>query len=411
MENLALTIRNHFPGLQNTVYGRPLVYLDNAATSQRPAEVLALQKQLGEIENANIHRAVHKLSQDATDRYEAGRSAVMRFLNVDPAVGCVVFTSGATAAFNLLATCFSARYLKAGDQVLISEAEHHSNLVPWQMACERTGAELVVIPVDADGILSLREVEKRLSGRVKLVSIAQISNVLGVVNPVQEIIAAAHAKGIPVAIDGAQGVVHADCDVQALDCDFYIFSGHKIYAPTGTGILYGKRRFLDEMPPYMGGGDMVDTVSFERTTYNELPLKYEAGTPNFTGQACFSPALELADSLRNNADVKTAERAISAYLAAELPRIDGLKIFGLPADLATKIPLFSLTVEGTHPADLAQILDKLGIAVRSGWMCAEPLVRRFSDRGMLRASFLPYNTMEEAESFVAGLKRAVKMLK
>ncbi|MBQ6437052.1 MAG: SufS family cysteine desulfurase [Bacteroidales bacterium] len=411
MENLAFTIRNHFPGLQNTVYGRPLVYLDNAATSQRPAEVLALQKQLGECENANIHRAVHKLSQDATDRYEAGRSAVMRFLNVDPAVGCVVFTSGATAAFNLLATCFSARYLKAGDQILISEAEHHSNLVPWQMACVRTGAELVVVPVDADGTLSLREVEKRLSGRVKLVSIAQISNVLGVVNPVREIIAAAHAKGIPVAIDGAQGVVHAACDVQALDCDFYIFSGHKIYAPTGTGVLYGKRRFLDEMPPYMGGGDMVDTVSFEHTTYNELPLKYEAGTPNFTGQACFAPALELADTLRNNADVKAMERAIVAYLAEELPRIEGLKIFGLPADLATKIPLFSLTVEGTHPSDLAQILDKLGIAVRSGWMCAEPLVRRFSDRGMLRASFLPYNTMEEAESFVAGLKRAIKMLK
>lgn len=411
MENLASDIRSLFPALNNTVYGRPLVYLDNAATSQRPAKVIEYQALLSEKENANIHRAVHKLSQDATARYEAGREAVARFLNVDPEVGCVVFTSGTTAAFNLLATCFSARYLQKGDRVLISEAEHHSNIVPWQLACERVGAELEVVPVEADGTLSVQAVEKRLDARVKLVSIAQISNVLGIVNPVREIIAAAHAKGIPVAVDGAQGVVHADCDVQALDCDFYLFSGHKIYAPTGTGILYGKRRFLDDMPPYMGGGDMVDSVSFERTTYNTLPLKYEAGTPNFTAQACFAPALELADSLRNNAEVKAQERAIVNYLAAELPRIDGLHIWGLPADLETKIPLFSLTVDGTHPSDLAQILDKLGIAVRSGWMCAEPLVRRFSDRGMLRASFLPYNTLGEAEALVAGLKRAVKMLK
>ena len=411
MSNLASDIRNQFPGLQNTVYGRPLVYLDNAATSQRPAGVLALQALLGERENANIHRALHKLSVDATSRYEAGRRAVERFLNVDPEEGCVVFTSGATAAFNLLATCFSARYIQHGDQVLISEAEHHSNIVPWQMACERIGAELVVVPVEPDGTLSVNEVEKRLTSRVKIVSIAQISNVLGIINPVREIIALAHAKGIPVAVDGAQGVVHADCDVQALDCDFYIFSGHKIYAPTGTGVLYGKRRFLDEMPPYMGGGDMVDSVSFVRTTYNTLPLKYEAGTPNFTGQACFAPALELADTLRNSTEIKEQERAIVTFLAEELPRIGGLRIFGLPDDLSAKIPLFSLTVEGTHPSDLAQILDKLGIAVRSGWMCAEPLVRRFSDRGMLRASFLPYNNMAEAEAFVAGLQRAVKMLK
>ena len=411
MTDLAFDIRSRFPGLQNTVYGRPLIYLDNAATSQRPDSVLALQTQLSGRENANIHRAVHKLSQDATDRYEAGRSAVMRFLNVDPEAGCVVFTSGTTAAFNLLATCFTERYIQRGDKILISAAEHHSNIVPWQLACGRAGAELVVVPVNPDGTLSVSEVEKRLDSRVKLVSIAQISNVLGVINPVREIIAAAHTKGIPVAVDGAQGVVHADCDVQALDCDFYLFSGHKIYAPTGTGVLYGKRRFLDEMPPYMGGGDMVDTVSFERTTYNSLPLKYEAGTPNFTGQACFAPALELADTLRNNKDIRQQERAIVNYLAEELPRIDGLRIAGLPGDLSAKIPLFSLKVEGTHPTDIAQILDKLGIAVRSGLMCAEPLVRSYSDTGLLRASFLPYNTLEEAEAFVAGLKRAVKMLK
>ena len=411
MENPATDIRSLFPALKTQVYGRPLVYLDNAATSQRPVQVLDLQRIICEQENANIHRAVHKLSQDATGRYEAGRAAVERYLNVDTAEGCVVFTSGATAAFNLLATCFSQRYLSQGDKILISEAEHHSNIVPWQLACGRIGAELVVVPVEPDGTLSAARVEKALDSRVKLVSIAQISNVLGVINPVREIVEIAHKKGIPVAVDGAQGVVHAECDVKSLDCDFYIFSGHKIYAPTGTGILYGKRRFLEEMPPYMGGGDMVDTVSFDRTTYNQLPLKYEAGTPNYVGQSCFAPALELADTLRNNPEIKAQEHAIVAYLAAELPKIEGLRIWGLPADLETKIPLFSLTVEGTHPSDLAQILDKLGIAVRSGWMCAEPLVRRFSDRGMLRASFLPYNTMEEAEAFVAGLKRAVKMLK
>ena len=408
-----MDVRTLFPALDRQVYGKPLIYFDNAATAQRPQAVLALQQRICVEANGNIHRAVHKLSADATDLYEAGREAVRRFINA-PARENVVFTSGTTASINLVATCFTARYVKAGDRILISAAEHHSNLVPWQLACERAGASLEVLPVDEAGEISLEDLDHRLhaaEGRIKLVAVTHASNVLGIVNPVQEIVAIAHKYGVPVLLDGAQGVVHVPVDVQALDCDFYAFSGHKIYAPTGIGVLYGKTRWLDEMPPYMGGGDMVDTVSFEHTTYNELPLKYEAGTPNFTGQACFAPALELADTLRNNTDVKAAERAIVAYLAEELPRIEGLKIFGLPADLATKIPLFSLTVEGTHPADLAQILDKLGIAVRSGWMCAEPLVRRFSDRGMLRASFLPYNTMEEAESFVAGLKRAIKMLK
>ena len=410
MDKRVLDIRKSFPALQQMVYGKPLVYLDNAATSQRPIQTIELQSFMTEKENANIHRAVHKLSQEATLRYEQGRSAVMKYLNVDPQTGCVIFTSGATAAFNLLASCFSRRYLRPGDKVLISEAEHHSNLVPWQLACDQVGAQLAVLPVEADGTISLQAFERMLDDRVKLVSIAQVSNVLGIINPVRDLIEIAHAKGIPVALDGAQGVVHANCDVQALDCDFYIFSGHKIYAPTGTGVLYGKRRFLEEMPPYMGGGDMVDRVSFEKTTYAELPLKYEAGTPNYVGQACFSPALEIADQMRCDALLKANERVITAYLSEELPRIDGLHLYGTPAELETKVPLFSLTVDGTHPSDLAQILDKLGIAVRSGWMCAEPLVRRFSEHGMLRASFLPYNTLEEAEAFVAGLRRAVRML-
>lgn len=410
MEELTENIRGNFPVLDEKPYGKNLVYFDNAATSQRPKSVLAMQDDLSSKHNANIHRAVHKLSADATDAYEAGRSAVKRFINA-PSDGSVIFTSGATASFNLLANCFVQRYLKAGDKVLISEAEHHSNIVPWQLACAAKGAQLEVIPVEENGEIDLGKFESLLDDRVRLVSVAQISNVLGIVNPIREIIAAAHSKGIPVAVDGAQGVVHSDCDVQSLDCDFYIFSGHKIYAPTGTGILYGKNRFLEEMPPFFGGGDMVDTVTFAKTTYAPLPLKYEAGTPNFTGQACFAPALEFAGKMRSNNEVHTAERANVEFLVERLLEIEGLHIYGLPKDIDRKAPVISLTVDGTHPSDIATILDKMGIAVRSGLMCAEPLIRRFSDKGMLRASLLPYNTMDECEYFVKCLKRTINMLK
>ena len=408
-----MDVRNIFPGLDRQLFGKALIYFDNAATAQRPQAVLDLQQRLCVEACGNIHRAVHKLSADATDFYEAGREAVRRFLNA-PARENVVFTSGTTASINLVATCFCQRYVAPGDRILISEAEHHSNLVPWQLACALHGASLEVLPVDEQGGLSVNELDRRLNaaqGRIKLVAITHISNVLGVVNPVAEIIGTAHRHGVPVLLDGAQGIVHEAVDVQALDCDFYAFSGHKIYAPTGIGVLYGKSEYLEEMPPYMGGGEMIDTVTFEKTTYAPLPLKYEAGTQNFVAAACMAPALETARAMAEDAGLQENQRAMRDYMLEELPKIAGLRLYGQPCDPQKKIPLFSFTVEGAFPADLAQILDKMGIAVRSGHMCAEPLLNRFGQTSMLRASLAPYNTLAECERFVAALRRAVNMLR
>ena len=405
--------RTFFPALERQVYGKPLIYFDNAATSQRSRSVLELQQRLALEANGNIHRAIHKLSADATDAYEAGREAVRRHINA-PERENVIFTSGTTASINLVATCFSARYLQAGDRILISAAEHHSNLVPWQMACERHGAKLEVLPVDETGDISLEILENRLNaaaGRIKLVALAHVSNVLGVVNPVKEVVEIAHRHGVPVLLDGAQAIVHLPVDVQALDCDFYAFSGHKVYAPTGIGVLYGKTQYLNEMPPYMGGGEMIETVTFEKTTYAPLPLKYEAGTQNFVAAACMAPALEMMRAMAADPELKAAERENKAFLAEELGRIDGLRLYGTPSDPARKIPLFSFTVEGAFAGDLAQILDKMGIAVRSGHMCAEPLLARYGQTSMLRASLAPYNTLAECESFVASLRRAINMLR
>ena len=402
-----------FPALDRQVYGKPLIYFDNAATAQRPEAVLALQQRICVEANGNIHRAVHKLSADATDLYEAGREAVRRYLNA-PSRENVIFTSGTTASINLVATCFTARFVKPGDRILISAAEHHSNLVPWQLACERAGASLEVLPVDEAGEISLEELNQRLAvaqGRIKLVAVTHISNVLGIINPVREIVRTAHRHGVPVLLDGAQGIVHAPVDVQALDCDFYAFSGHKIYAPTGIGVLYGKTRWLDEMPPYMGGGEMIAEVTFEKTTYAPLPLKFEAGTQNYVAAACMAPALETARAMAEDAALEANLATMRDYLLAELPNIEGLRIYGTPRDVAHKIPLFSFTVEGAYASDLAQILDKMGIAVRSGHMCAEPLLRRYGQTSMLRASLAPYNTLTECEAFVAALHRAVNMLR
>jgi cysteine desulfurase/selenocysteine lyase len=408
-----MEVRPLFPALDRKIYGKPLIYFDNAATAQRPRSVLELQERACVEANGNIHRAVHRLSADATELYEAGREAVRRFINA-PARENVVFTSGTTAAINLVASCFSERYLQPGDHILLSEAEHHSNLVSWQLACERHGASLEVLPVDEDGEISLPELERRLQtaeGRIRLVALAHISNVLGVINPVREVVDIAHRYAVPVLIDGAQGVVHAPVDVQALNCDFYAFSGHKIYAPTGIGVLYGKRKWLEAMPPYMGGGEMIETVTFEKTTYAPLPLKFEAGTQNYVAAACMAPALELARQMAEDEALQAAQRTQRDYLWEELRKIDGLRIYGTPRDAAHKIPLFSFTVEGAFAGDLAQILDKMGIAVRSGHMCAEPLLRRYGQTSLLRASLAPYNTLAECESFVASLHRAIKMLR
>ena len=402
-----------FPALDRQIYGKPLIYFDNAATAQRPRSVLELQQRACVETNGNIHRAVHRLSADATELYEAGREAVRRYINA-PARENVVFTSGTTASINLVASCFSQRYLAPGDRILVSEAEHHSNLVSWQLACERHGASLEVLPVDEDGELSLPELERRLQaaeGRIKLVAVAHISNVLGVVNPVRDIVDIAHRHAVPVLLDGAQGIVHTPVDVQALNCDFYAFSGHKVYAPTGIGVLYGKRKWLDAMPPYMGGGEMIETVTFEKTTYAPLPLKFEAGTQNYVAAACMAPALELAGRMAEDNALQAAQRTMRDYLLEEFPKIEGLRIYGTPREPERKIPLFSFTVEGAFAGDLAQILDKMGIAVRSGHMCAEPLLRRFGQTSMLRASLAPYNTLAECETFVASLRRAIKMLR
>ncbi len=408
-----MEVRPLFPALDRQIYGKPLIYFDNAATAQRPRSVLELQDRMCVEANGNIHRAVHRLSADATELYEAGREAVRRFINA-PARENVVFTSGTTASINLVASCFAERYLTPGDRILISEAEHHSNLVSWQLACERHGASLEVLPVDEDGDIALPELERRLQaaeGRIKLVALAHISNVLGVVNPVREVVDIAHRHAVPVLLDGAQGVVHAPVDVQALNCDFYAFSGHKIYAPTGIGVLYGKRKWLDAMPPYMGGGEMIETVSFEKTTYAPLPLKFEAGTQNYVAAACMAPALELAQRMAEDEALQAAQRTMRDYLLEELRKIDGLRLYGTPREAERKIPLFSFAVEGAFAGDLAQILDKMGIAVRSGHMCAEPLLRRYGQTSLLRASLAPYNTLAECETFVASLRRAIKMLR
>jgi len=408
-----MDVRSQFPALDRTVYGKTLVYFDNAATSQRPRAVLELQDRLALEANGNVHRAVHALAEEATDRYEAGREAVRRYINA-PARENVVLTSGTTASINLVAASFAQRFVGPGDRILVSEAEHHSNLVPWQLACERYGATLEVLPVDEAGELHVEELEQQLKapgGRIKLVAVAHISNVLGIVNPVQEIVETAHRYDVPVLLDGAQGVVHAPVDVQALDCDFYAFSGHKIYAPTGTGVLYGKTRHLEAMPPYMGGGEMIAEVRFEKTTYAQPPLKFEAGTPNFTGAACFVPALETARLMAEDTELQTVQREMRDYLWEELGRIEGLRIYGLPRERDRKIPLFSFSVEGAFAGDLAQILDKMGFAVRSGHLCAEPLLRRYGQTSVLRVSLAPYNTLSECEAFVAALRRAIKMLR
>ena len=408
-----MDFRQQFPALERPVYGRPLVYFDNAATAQRPRSVLDLQEKLALEANGNIHRAVHYLATEATERYEAGRETVRVFLNA-PSRENVILTAGTTASINLVADCFCQRFVGAGDRILVSEAEHHSNLVPWQLACGRRGAAVEAWPVDEAGELSPEWLDERLrsaAGRIKLVAVTHVSNILGIVNPVRDIVATAHRYGVPVLLDGAQGIVHERVDVQALDCDFYAFSGHKIYAPTGIGALYGKKEYLEEMPPYMGGGEMIGTVSFEKTTWAPLPLKYEAGTPNFTAAACFVPALETARAMAEDAELQDNLHAMRDYLREELGRIEGLRIYGTPADPGRKIPLFSFTVEGAFAGDLALILDKAGIAVRSGHNCAEPLLHRFGQTSVLRASLAPYNTLAECEYFIRSLRRAIGMLR
>lgn len=401
-------IRSVFPALSRKVYGKNLVYFDNAATVQRPQPVIDCWNRMAVDSNANIHRAVHRLAEEATEAYESARDTVKNFINAVSREE-IVFTSGATASVNLVAFSFGEAFIGEGDEVIVTEAEHHSDIVPWQMLCLRKGAALKVLPVDDSGHLKVEELKSLISPRTKIMAVTHISNVLGLVNPVKEIVAECHAKGVAVLVDGAQGIVHQNVDVQDMDCDFYVFSGHKMFAATGTGVLYGKKKWLDRMPPFMTGGEMVGTVKYTGTTFAPLPMKFEAGTQNFAGAATLTPAVQTAVSFRSQ-ELRENEDAVKAYLLDKLLNDNRIHLYGVPSCLDEKIPLFSFSVTGAHHEDLALIMDKMGIALRSGQMCAEPLMDRFGVTGMLRASLVAYNTMEEAEYFIASLDKAIKML-
>lgn len=401
-------IRQMFPLLSRHIYGKQLIYFDNAATSQRPQSVLDLWNRLSTQSNANIHRGIHRLSEEATAEYENTRDYVRQFLNAQHREE-IVFTSGTTGAINLVAFSFGEAFVGEGDEVIVSEVEHHSDIVPWQMMCQRKKAVLKVLKVDDSGHLMVDSLNTLITGRTKIVAVTQISNVLGIVNPIDRIVEICHSKGVPVLVDGAQGIVHHGMDVTKTDSDFYAFSGHKIYAATGVGVLYGKKKWLDKMPPYMGGGEMIATVKFSGTTYAPLPEKFEAGTQNFTGVPTLRPAIEMALMMRDESLTKYCD-GVKEYLMEELLKDERIILYGVPSSMEEKIPLFSISVKGAHHEDLALILDKMGIAARSGQMCAEPCMDRFGVTGMLRLSLAPYNTMEEAEYFIKSLDKAVKML-
>ena len=399
-------IRKDFPILSRKVNGKDLVYLDSGATAQKPLQVIERVDDMLRMHNANIHRGVHHLSEQATEMYEAARESVRRFIGAE----CreeVIFTAGATASLNIVAYAWSEKFLHEGDNIIISEMEHHSNIVPWQVMAERKGAEIRVLPFDDDGRLKVEELDSLLDDKTRLVAVTQASNTLGTRPDLKPIIEKAHAAGAVVVVDGCQGVVHGGANVKELDCDFYAFSGHKLYGPTGIGVLYGKREILEQMPPFLCGGDMVDRVSFAKTTYAPLPLKFEAGTANFVGAIGLGEAINYLEKLDLEA-VEQYERELTQYATKKLSQIDGLRIYGQTED---KCSIVSFNVEGVHHYDLGMILDKLGIAIRTGQHCAEPVMQHYSITGMCRASFAMYNTKEEVDLLYKGVERAVRMLR
>lgn len=397
-------IRADFPILSREVYGKRLVYFDNAATTQKPRCVIDKIIKMYTTVNANVHRGVHLLSQEATEEHEASRRVVQQFINA-ASPNEIVFTRGATESINLVASTFCSTYCREGDEILISAMEHHSNIVPWQMQAERLGLKLRVAPINEQGELLLSELEQLITSRTKLIAITHISNVLGTVNPIKEIIEIAHRKEVPVLIDAAQSVQHTTVDVQALDCDFLVFSSHKIYGPTGVGVLYGKEKWLNALPPYQGGGEMISTVSFEKTTYNTLPYKFEAGTPDYVGTAALAEALRYVSAIGIDR-IAAYEQELLSYAAEKLLAINGLRIIGTAAE---KSSVVSFLVEGVHPYDMGTLLDRMGIAVRTGHHCAEPLMRLLGVEGTVRASFAFYNTRDEVDKLVEGIVRIVKM--
>lgn len=399
-------IREEFPILARKVYGKPLVYLDSGATAQKPLAVIDMVDYLHRELNANIHRGVHLLSEEATELYETARTQIAAFVGAAEKEE-IVFTAGATASLNTVAYAWGGKFVAAGDNILISELEHHSNIVPWQLLCERTGAELRVLPFDDEGELRYDLLPSLVDKRTRVVAVTQASNTLGTRPDLRSVVDAAHAVGAVAVVDGCQGIVHGGVDVREMDCDFYAFSGHKLYGPTGIGVLYGKRALLEKMPPFLGGGDMVDSVSFRETTYAPVPLKFEAGTANFVGAIGLGAAVEFVRRF-DPAAIAAHEKALLDRVTERLTAIDGLRIYGTAPD---KCAIVSFNVEGVHPYDLGMILDKLGIAVRTGQHCAEPVMDHFGVTGMCRASFAIYNTLAEVDALVAGVKRAVGMLR
>lgn len=397
-------IREDFPILSRTVYGKPLVYLDNGATTQKPRCVVDAMVEEYYSVNANVHRGVHFLSQQATNLHEASRETVRRFINAG-STNEIVFTRGTTESVNLVASSFVESQMKEGDEVIVSVMEHHSNIVSWQLQAMRKGIVLKVIPMNDRGELLLNEYEKLFSPRTRLVSVAHVSNVLGTINPVKQIIEVAHAHQVPVLIDGAQGIPHMPVDVQDLDADFYVFSGHKIYGPTGVGVLYGKENWLDKLPPYQGGGEMIQNVSFEKTTFNQLPFKFEAGTPDYIGTTALAKALDYVSAIGMD-QIAAYEHELTVYAMQRLKEIPDMRIFG---EAAHKGGVISFLVGNIHHFDMGTLLDRLGIAVRTGHHCAEPLMRRLGIEGTVRASFGIYNTKEEVDALVAGIDRVSRM--
>ncbi len=399
-------IRSDFPILGREVNGKPLIYLDSGATAQKPHRVIECVERIYSMQNANIHRGVHRLSEEATELYEQARERVREFIGAAEREQ-VIFTAGATASINTVAYAWAERFLREGDNIIISEMEHHSNIVPWQLQAERRGAEIRVLPFEDDGRLRVELLDELLDERTRMVAVAQASNTIATRPDLKTIISKAHAAGAHVLVDGCQGVVHGGVDVAELDCDFYAFSGHKLYGPTGIGVLYGRREVLEQMPPFLCGGDMVDRVSFAKTTYAPLPLKYEAGTANYVGAIGLGEAVEYLKGLDLKA-VEAHERELMRYAEEQLQRIEGLRIYGRTAD---KCSIISFNVEGVHHYDLGMILDKLGIAIRTGQHCAEPVMTHYGITGMCRASIAMYNTREEMDALVRGVERAARMLR
>ncbi|MFI3292570.1 MAG: cysteine desulfurase [Rikenellaceae bacterium] len=399
-------IRKEFPILGREIHGKPLVYLDSGATAQKPECVINMVDFLHRELNANIHRGVHYMSEEATSMYEASRELIRQFIGAESREE-VIFTAGATASINTVAYTWGEKYIGEGDNIIVSEMEHHSNIVPWQIVAERKGAEIRVLPFDDDGRLIIEQLESLLDENTRIVAVTQASNTLGTRPNLEYIISKSHAMGAKVMVDGCQGVVHGGVDVKSLDCDFYAFSGHKLYAPTGIGVLYGKREILESMPPFLSGGDMVDRVSFAKTTYAPLPLKFEAGTSNYIGAIGLGEAVKFLNTIDLEA-VEAHETELLNYATSKLSAIDGLRIYGTQPG---KSAIVSFNVEGVHPYDLGMILDKLGIAIRTGQHCAEPTMAHYGVTGMCRASFGMYNTMAEVDTLVSGVERATKMLR